>query len=111
MALQVTSQMANGIAQVFLSGELDAGTAVQFKSAIEAAAAQKPQQLMLRMEKLTFMASAGLRILVFAKQKMGTQVEICIVGAHDAVLETITMTGFHHSVTLLDVYEPALAIA
>ncbi|MEZ4869552.1 MAG: STAS domain-containing protein [Caldilineaceae bacterium] len=109
MALDVSSQVADGIAQVFLAGELDAGTAGQFKSAIEEAAAQKPKQLMLDMEALTFMASAGLRVLVFAKQKMGADVEICIVGAHDAVWETITMTGFHHSVTLLNANKTAAA--
>ena len=109
MALTITSQIEGGIAQIFLAGELDAGTAGQFKHEVEVMAAQEPSQLMLRMEELTFMASAGLRVLVFAKQKMGSNVEICVVGAHDAVLETITMTGFHYSVTLLDTFESAVA--
>ena len=57
------------------------------------------------MDDLTFMASAGLRVLVFAKQKMPSDVDLYIVGAHDAVKETITMTGFHYSCTMLDSYD------
>jgi anti-anti-sigma factor len=109
MALTITSTVADGVAQIFLVGELDAATAGEFKREIEAAAVHSPQQLVLRMEALTFMASAGLRVLIFAKQKMGVNVEICIVGAHDAVLETMTMTGIQHSITLLDTFEPAVA--
>jgi anti-anti-sigma factor len=48
------------------------------------------------------MASAGLRVLIFAKQKMGTAAEILLVGAQEGVLQTIKLTGFHQSIVLLD---------
>jgi len=107
MAFGVTTEQTNGIAKISLSGELDASSAADFRTAVEQVATEKPRRLVLMMDKLTFMASAGLRILVFAKQKMGREVDIFIVGAHDAVLETIEMTGFHHSVILLDDYDAA----
>ena len=105
MAFSVTSEQQGDVAILTLSGELDAAAAVDFRNAVDAAAGGDPKKLVLMMDDLTFMASAGLRVLVFAKQKMPSDVELFIVGAHDAVNETITMTGFHYSCTMLDEYD------
>ena len=73
MSFSVTSESKNGIAQFTLVGELDAAAAGEFKAAIEQAAASQPKRVVLIMNELTYMASAGLRTLVFAKQKMGAK--------------------------------------
>lgn len=108
MAFNVTLQMTDkGIAKVTLSGELDASVAPIFKAEVEKAATQQAKRLVLLMADLEYMASAGLRTLVFAKQKMGANVDIYVVGAQESVIETIQMTGFHHSVIILDTYNAA----
>jgi anti-anti-sigma factor len=107
MAFTVTSETKDGIAILTLEGELDAAAANDFRAAVEEAADGDPRRMVLIIQALTFMASAGLRVLVFTKQKMGSGVDLYVVGAHDAVLETITMTGFHHSVIMLDEYDAA----
>ncbi len=105
MAFSLTSETRGPIALITLSGELDASVAGQLRDAVTEAAQADAQRLVLDMTHLDYMASAGLRGLVFAKQKMGANVEIFIVGAHDAVFETIEMTGFQHSVFMLDTYD------
>jgi anti-anti-sigma factor len=105
MAFEVGSETRNGVAIITLVGELDASSAGSFRDAVEEVAAQSPSRLVLMLEQLTFMASAGLRVLIFAKQKMGSNVDLYVVGAHDAVLETIEMTGFDRSAIMLDSYD------
>jgi len=106
MAFSVTSKiLEDGTAELYLVGELDASVANEFKAAVEKAAAEKAKKLVLNMKDLEFMSSAGLRVLVFAKQKMGTGVDIYVIAAQDAVRDTIEMTGFHHSVIMQDEYK------
>ena len=107
MAFNATLEINNKTAKISLSGELDAKTADEFKTQIEAAAAQEPKHLVLFMENLEYMASAGLRVLIFAKQKMGTNVDIYVVKPQEMVLDTLEKTGFHHSVFVVDDYNSA----
>lgn len=107
MAFNAQLEFQNGAAIITLSGELDASVAGEFRVKIEEAAAEKPGRLVLMLSELIYMSSAGLRTLVFAKQKMGQSVQIYVVGASEAVEEPIKQTGFHHSVIMVATYDPA----
>ena len=105
MAFEIRSEASMDVVKIIATGELDATVAGQLKTEVEKAATNNPKKLVLDLSGLEYMASAGLRALVFARQKMGADVEIIVAGAHDAVLETIEMTGFQHSITLVDTFE------
>lgn len=105
MSFHTTVNYENDIASIKLVGELDSRSAVQFNEVISEVAERRISRLVLLMAELSYMSSAGLRCLVFAHQKMGRGVEIVVVGAQPAVAETITMTGFDHSVTMQDAAE------
>jgi anti-sigma B factor antagonist len=107
MAFKSVLEIVNNVAKISLSGELDAAAAPTFRADVEKAAAAKVKAVALFMKDLEYMASAGLRALVFAKQKMGSQVVIYMIGLQEPVMETITMTGFQNSVTFLDEYDTA----
>lgn len=108
MAFEANLEMVGDVAKITLVGELDASVANEFKTKIEEAAAQNAKKLALIVTDLAYMSSAGLRVLVFAKQKMGSGVVIYIIGAQPQIVEPIKQTGFHYSVTMLDTYDPAI---
>lgn len=107
MAFNATLETTEGIAKIAVSGELDASSAPAFKTEIEKAAAEHPKRLVLMMQDLDYMASAGLRVLIFAKQKMGADVDIYIVGAQEMVLDTLQKTGYDQGVIVMDEYDAA----
>jgi anti-anti-sigma factor len=109
MSLTVTSQCESGVARITLVGRLDANTAPQFKTEIEKVAAAKPETLALFVEKLEYMASAGIRMLVFTKQKLGANADIYVVKANEQIASTLEMTGVDKSVIFVDEFEPATA--
>lgn len=107
MAFNATLETSKDTAKITLSGELDANSAPLFKTEVDKAAALNPQRLILVMQDLEYMASAGLRVLIFAKQKMGANSDIYIVSPQEMVLETLTKTGFSQSVFIREEYEVA----
>ncbi len=97
----------DGVAKITLAGELDAASAPEFRAAVEKAVAVRPRRLVLFANDLSYIASAGLRVLIFAKQKLGRDVDIYVVGAQEPVLETLEQTGFQHSCIIVDRYDDA----
>jgi len=105
MTFSATSEIIDDVAKITLAGELDAATAPVLKVEVERAAAQKVKRLVLLVHDLEYMASAGLRVLLFSKQKMGVDVDIYVVGAQEFILETLEKTGFDQSLILVDKYD------
>jgi len=106
MSFNISVEERPGEATITLAGELDAAAAPQFREVIEKVAEAKPLRLVLMMGEVEFMASAGLRVLIFARQKMGAGVSLYVIGSRGPVLSTLKMSGFHHSVHLQDTYTP-----
>ena len=98
MAFTVTSSRNGRTALITLVGELDALTAPMFHAELERAAVGELDQLVLDMTDLAYLSSAGLRGLVFARQKMPDETRIVLVRPNDAVEQSIRLVGFHDSV-------------
>ena len=105
MALDIVSTIDANSARITLSGELDGSSAPKLREAVDKILIGKPAQLVLQVEKLTFMASAGLRILIFAKQKQ-PNLKVYLVKPRPSIVDTLHKTGFYDGVYVTDV-EPA----
>jgi anti-anti-sigma factor len=108
MAFSSQLEIVNNVAKISLAGRLDASTAGQFRDLIDQSAAKKVKAVALLLADLEYMASAGLRMIVFARQKMGATVKIYVVAPQDIVRETIEVSGFIQAVELLPAYDAAV---
>jgi anti-anti-sigma factor len=106
MALSVVCAMKEDVAEITLAGSLDASTATLFQAELEKAAALNPKRLVLFVKELEFMASAGLRMLIFAKQKMKPNVDVYVIAPQEEILKTLRRTGMLHSVIVQNEVSP-----
>ena len=101
MAIDMKSYHKGNMGCLVLVGELDAAAAPQVRILVEEVLAKKPGKLVLYVEELRFMASAGLRILIFAKQKQ-PDVQIYLIKPQAPIVDTLKKTGFYESVYVLE---------
>jgi len=101
MPLEMSSSVDGNTARLSLAGELDGASAPAVRDVVDGLLRGSPHRLLLLVEKLTFMASAGLRILIFAKQKQ-PNLRIYVVRPQETVLDTLKKTGFYQSVYIVN---------
>ena len=98
-------EVTQGTAKISLTGLLDASAVGRLQEELEKATAQPVKRLVLLLQNLKCISSAGLRALIFTKQKLGADVDIYVVGATEHVLHFLKMSAFCEGVTVLDQYE------
>ena len=76
-----------------IDGRLDTITSPEFEKAVNALPAEITD-LTLDMEAVTYVSSAGLRVLLGAQKKMNKVGSMKLTGVCEAVLEVLEMTGF-----------------
>jgi anti-anti-sigma factor len=60
----------------------------------------------LLVKDLEFIASAGVRMLVFAKQKLGRTVDVYIIAPQQQIVDTLERTGLLNSFIVQDEFQP-----
>jgi anti-anti-sigma factor len=104
MSFSVKTEIYEKYTELILEGALDSSTAPLFSEEVQKIIPQNPDLLVLDVEKLDFMSSAGLRVLIFAKQKLGTTATLFLVRPQEQLVETLKMTGLIFSVNIVDNY-------
>jgi anti-anti-sigma factor len=94
-----------GTAKISLSGLLDASAVQFFQEELKKATAQSIKRLVLLLHELKCISSAGLRALIFTKQKLDPDMEIYVVGASEQVKHFLKMSAFCEGITVLDQYD------
>ena len=80
-------------------GYLDTTTAPELRAVLETALAGV-KELTFDFEKLEYISSSGLRLLLFAQKRMNEQGTMKVIHANNIILEIFEVTGFADVLTI-----------
>jgi anti-sigma B factor antagonist len=107
MTIETKIEGANVIATV--AGEIDGKTAPQVQAEL-LAALQAGNRLLVDMTGVSYLSSAGLRMLLLLyRQVAAKKGKVVLVGVSEEIRDTMSMTGFINFFTLADTREAGLA--
>ena len=95
----------DGVAKIELSGRLDATNSPALQEELKKLIGQTVSRLVFYAKGLEYISSAGLRVIIFAKQKIGVDAQVFLIGAQDTVLSVIKMSGLDNFMVIQDTYE------
>ena len=104
MAENISVSCADGCAKVILSGRLDATNAPALQEELKKLIGEKIARLVFFANNLEYISSAGLRIIIFAKQKIGADSKVYFIGGQDAVVNVIRMSGLDNFMDIQPTY-------
>lgn len=95
------------VSKVKLHGHIDASIAPALMEELKMLIAKKSEikTLVFYADELEYIASAGIRSVVFAKQKLGAGVQVFLIGASETVIDVFKMTGIDKFLTIQDKFE------
>lgn len=97
MNIQVTNE--NETLLISLEGRLDTTTAPDLQKTLDETIADH-KKLILDFEKLSYISSAGLRVLLAAQKIMNHQGEMKILHVNETIAEIFEVTGFSDILTV-----------
>lgn len=97
--LNITKEAENEKAVFTLEGRLDTITAPELEKELKETLSGV-RELTLDFEKLDYISSAGLRVLLAAQKTMAKQGEMKLVHVGEAVMDIFDVTGFSEILTI-----------
>ena len=94
------SKTQNGsVLEVALEGRLDTMTAPELETELKSSL-DGVTELIMDFEKLEYISSAGLRVLLSAQKTMNNQGSMKVIHVNDTVMEIFEVTGFVDVLTI-----------
>lgn len=108
MAIQVEISTRNGITVIAVAGEIDGGSAPGLQAQI-LPLLQQNGALILDLGGVTYMSSAGLRVLLLLyRQAVARNGRVALAGVADTIKDTMAVTGFLKFFAVVDTVDQAL---
>lgn len=96
--MKINKSLNGNELKIALDGRLDTNTSSELEQEVQDLAGIK--SLIFDFEKLEYISSAGLRILLTCQKKMNLQGNMVILNVNDSIKEIFDITGFSDILTL-----------
>ena len=107
MVLQIQWDRSDGVLIASPTGRIDSANSVEFEKAMESGIPSTQQALLLDLRNLSYMSSAGLRVLLVLSGKFrGSGRTMAICRLSDSISAVVTLSGFNR---IIPVYETRAA--
>ena len=97
--LNIQKNINNGTAVFELEGRLDTNTSPALEKELKDALSGVTE-LVMDFEKLSYISSAGLRVLLAAQKTMAKQGGMKVTHVHETIMEIFEVTGFTDILTI-----------
>ena len=102
MESKTNLEILEDVVIVTLEGKLDAVKAPELMEELKKLAGMNLSKIIFYAHKLEYISSAGLRTIIFAKQRIGMDSEVYFIGANEEVMDVIKMSGLDNFLILTD---------
>ena len=101
--MDITSEMIDGVMLMRIEGRLDASTSPDLEAKVKNALADGCSKILFDMEKLSYISSAGLRVvLITGKQTKAAKGGFAIFALQPTVKEVFDISGFANILKIRD---------
>lgn len=97
--MNIETKTENGNVTLKIEGRLDTTTAPELERALDEVL-DGAKELVLDMNGLEYISSAGLRVILKAQKVMNTQGSMKLTGVNDSIMEVFDITGFLDILTI-----------
>ena len=109
-AMDVATERQGDILAVLVSGRIDGSNAAAFEESVRTAIADSDRAAIMDLEKLSYISSSGLRVLlVIAKSLSGRDAKLLLCAMADPIGEVIETSGFDKIISVYPSKAEALA--
>lgn len=98
--MNIVKTQEGNAAALMLEGRLDTMTAPELEAELGSVLTDDLKELTFDFEKLEYISSAGLRVLLYAQKFMRDRGEMKIVNVNEMVMEVFEVTGFADILTI-----------
>lgn len=93
--MDVATERQDDVLSVLVSGRIDGSNAAAFEESVRAAISDGDRAVIMDLEKLSYISSAGLRVLLMiAKNLSGRDAKLALCAMSDQIREVIEISGF-----------------